>query len=159
MVEKRKRSLTEWQQLGLTTAQGAKLPIEDMQATLILPAGHKGPAFLGYRNFNVIMGWNRSEFYALSVGHLADRINGAGRLLVTPPDQPRLTIVQVKALQEKLKELDILDGEADGIIGPTTRQAIRTYQQKQGIIPDGFPYTSLFEMLNISLTISEEPSS
>ena len=95
------------------------------------------------------MGWNRSEFYALSVGHLADRINGAGRLTVTTPDQPRLSIVQVKALQEKLKELALMEGEVDGIIGPATRQAIRAFQQKQGMIPDGFPHSSLFKALDI----------
>lgn len=151
LVERRKRSLREWQQLGLTTAQGTKLPIEDMQATLILPAGHTGPAFLAYDNFNVIMGWNRSEFYALSVGHLADRINGAGRLAVAPPDQPRLSIAQVRALQERLKERSLMEGPADGILGPATRQAIRAYQQQQGMIPDGFPAPSLFKALNISL--------
>ncbi len=151
LVEQRKRSLHEWQKLGLTTAQGNKLPAEDMQATLVLPAGHTGPAFLVYRNFNVIMGWNRSEFYALSVGHLADRINGAGRLAVVPPEQPRLSIAQVQDLQEKLKVLELMDGEIDGIFGPATRQAIRAYQQQQGIIPDGFPHPSLFKALNISL--------
>jgi membrane-bound lytic murein transglycosylase B len=150
LVEQRKRSLLEWQLLGLTTAQGKKLPTEDMQATLVLPAGHTGPAFLVYRNFNVIMGWNRSEFYALSVGHLADRINGAGRLAVVPPEQPRLSIAQVQALQEKLKGLELLDGDIDGILGPATRQAIRAYQQQQGMIPDGFPHPSLFKILNIS---------
>lgn len=151
LVEQRKRSLREWRQLGLTTAQGAKLPDEDMQATLVLPAGHTGPAFLAYHNFSVIMGWNRSEFYALSVGHLADRINGAGRLAVVPPVQPRLTIEQVQALQEQLKELGFMTGQVDGILGPATRQAIRAFQQQRGLIPDGFPAPSLFKMLNVSL--------
>ena len=151
LVEKRKRSLKEWRDLGVMTAQGSKIPVADMQATLILPAGHTGPAFLAYDNFNVIMGWNRSEFYALSVGHLSDRINGAGRLAVEPPDQPRLTIAQVQALQKQLKQQGILEGPADGILGPATRQAIRAYQQKQGMIPDGFPDPSLFKALNISL--------
>lgn len=156
LAEKRKRALKEWRQLGVMTAQGAKLPMADMQATLILPAGHTGPAFLAYDNFNVIMGWNRSEFYALSVGHLADRINGAGRLVVEPPAQSRLTIAQVQALQEKLKELGLLDGQADGILGPATRQSIRAYQQKQGMIPDGFPDASLFKALNVSLIETAE---
>lgn len=157
LVEQRKRSLSEWQSLGLMTAQGHKLPVEDMQATLVLPAGHTGPAFLVYRNFNVIMGWNRSEFYALSVGHLADRINGAGRLAVVPPEQPRLSIVQVQALQEKLKGLELMGGDIDGILGPATRQAIRAYQQQQNMIPDGFPHPSLFKVLNISLDNVAEP--
>ena len=150
LVERRTRSLSEWQQLGLTTANGAKLPAEDMQATLVLPAGHTGPAFLAYHNFGVIMNWNRSEFYALSVGHLADRINGAGRLTIVPPEQPRLSIVQVQALQESLKELGLMDGKVDGILGPATRQAIRAFQQQKDIIPDGFPHPSIFKALSIS---------
>jgi membrane-bound lytic murein transglycosylase B len=157
LVEKRKRPLKEWRQLGLTTAQGAKLPVENMQATLILPAGHTGPAFLAYHNFNVIMGWNRSEFYALSVGHLADRINGAGRLAVEPPDQPRLTLAQIQALQERLKELGFKEGQVDGILGPATRDAIRAYQTKQGLIPDGFPDPALFKALDVPLAAGDKP--
>ncbi len=158
LVEQRKRSLKDWRKLGLTTTQGSKLPAEDMQATLVLPAGHKGPAFLVYQNFNVIMGWNRSEFYALSVGHLADRINGAGKLAVEPPPQPRLTIAQVQAMQLQLKEQGLLDGQADGILGPATRQSIRAFQQKQGMIPDGFPGPDVFKVMNISLVGDNSPA-
>ena len=59
----------------------------NFKASLIVPMGHKGPAFLVYRNFDVIMGWNRSILYALSVAHLSDRLNGAGRLSAKPLDE------------------------------------------------------------------------
>ena len=64
-------------------ADGRDLPRVEIQASLILPGGHKGPAFLVYRNFGVIMNWNRSVTYAISVGHLADRL-ADGDPLKTP---------------------------------------------------------------------------
>lgn len=156
LVDSPKKTLKEWRDLGLLTAQGAELPEENLQATLLLPAGHTGPAFLAYKNFDVIMGWNRSKFYALAVGNLADRINGAGRLTVEPPDQPRLMMSQVQALQEKLAELGLLKGNADGIMGPATKEAIRLFQQQKGMIPDGFPEKEVFQALNVSLESLEE---
>ncbi|MBC73854.1 MAG: lytic transglycosylase, partial [Muricauda sp.] len=75
-----------------------------IEAALVVPAGHRGPAFLAYKNFNVIMGWNRSEFYAIAVGHLADRIAGAGKLQTPPPeDMPALSRDNILTLQEALK--------------------------------------------------------
>src|SRR5690606_36012818 len=71
-----RRPLAEWAELGVRRADGSALPVvEGMEASVLVPAGHRGPAFLVYHNFGVIMRWNRSEFYALAVGHLADRIN------------------------------------------------------------------------------------
>src|SRR5690606_15256935 len=73
-----RKSLAEWSRLSVRQVDGSPLPVvEGMEASLLVPAGHRGPAFLVYDNFSVIMRWNRSEFYALAVGHLADRINGA----------------------------------------------------------------------------------
>src|SRR5690606_14700873 len=111
--------LTEWNGLGVRQTDGSALPSVDIEASLLVPAGHKGPAFLVYKNFDVIMRWNRSEFYALAVGHLADRINGAGGLHQPPPeDAPRLHRDQVITLQTQLTEKGFDTGEADGILGP-----------------------------------------
>jgi membrane-bound lytic murein transglycosylase B len=55
---------------------GAPLPVSDLQASLILPAKKGGPAFLVYNNYRVILKWNRSHYFAMAVGHLADRIAG-----------------------------------------------------------------------------------
>jgi len=73
-----KKPLTAWARMGVRRADGTALPKADMKGSVILPEGRKGPAFVVYPNFRVIMGWNRSVNYALSVGLLADRLTGAG---------------------------------------------------------------------------------
>ncbi len=147
-----KKSLSEWRKTGITTAFGGALPEGETEAALIIPAGYQGPAFLVYDNFNVIMGWNRSVYYALAVGHLADRINGSGELHQPPPaNAPRLNITQIKALQSKLNELGYDSGTPDGILGPATRKAIRDYQYAQKMVADGYPRRKVFDALDIAL--------
>lgn len=147
---KHRRALDEWHGMGLRNAFGGDIPVADIKAALLLPAGAAGPAFLVYDNFNVIMGWNRSEFYALAVGHLADRINGAGRLKRTPPDLPRLSLEKVRALQTQLNAAGFETGEPDGIVGPATRYAIRAFQQARGLIADGYPSEAVFGALGLN---------
>lgn len=142
--------LREWHKLGVRQADGKPLPQADLKAALLVPAGHEGPAFLVYDNFNVIMRWNRSEFYAIAVGHLADRIIGAGKLVQSPPtDAPRLRRDQVISLQEKLQATGINLDEADGIFGPATRRALGEFQQMQGLIADGFPDAKILQLLGV----------
>jgi membrane-bound lytic murein transglycosylase B len=130
--------LAEWAQLGITTATGVPLAPAEQKAALIVPSGHQGPAFLVTKNFYIIMRWNRSEFYALSVGHLADRIAGAAPLHRTPPVDPvKISREQVRQLQMDLSALGIDAGEPDGILGSTTRKAISRFQQKTQRIADG----------------------
>lgn len=145
-----RRPLGEWRRMGVSNTSGQPVADLDLPATLLMPAGHRGPAFLVYSNFDVIMGWNRSEYYALAVGHLADRIGGAGPLHTPPPpDAPRLTRDQVMELQTTLNGLGFDSGVVDGILGPNTREAIRRYQGSAGIIPDGFPGPELLAALGI----------
>lgn len=133
-----KKSLGDWRTLGVTDAFDHPLPVAPVDAALRLPAGHRGPAFLSYRNFDVIMGWNRSVFYALAVGHLADRIAGAGRLQTPPPeDDVRFSNEDLMALQIQLKSLGYDPGEPDGRLGPATRAAVSLFQSDNGLIPDG----------------------
>jgi membrane-bound lytic murein transglycosylase B len=146
----RRLPLEAWRQMGITDAFGNPLAREPIDAKLIVPAGHRGPAFLVYHNFDVIMGWNRSEFYAIAVGHLADRIAGAGGLQNPPPeDLPALSRDQIIQLQETLNELGYDSGKADGIMGSATRSAIRAYQQDQQMVADGYPGSKLLEKLDI----------
>ncbi|WP_166258331.1 lytic murein transglycosylase [Marinobacter salicampi] len=152
LADGRRLPLSEWRELGLTDAFGRPLANDDIKAALVVPAGHEGPAFLAYKNFNVIMGWNRSEFYAIAVGHLADRIAGAGTLQQPPPeDTPNLARDDIQALQRKLTEAGYDTGEPDGIMGPATRAAIRNYQQDHDMIADGYPGADLFQALEITL--------
>ena len=133
------RPLAEWVDGGILRADGATLPDARLDAALLVPAGHEGPAFLVYENFHVIMGWNRSEFYALAVGHLADRIAGAGRLANPPPRQKALTREDVAAMQQALSAVGYDPGSSDGILGPATRRALRGFQRDAGMIADGYP--------------------
>jgi membrane-bound lytic murein transglycosylase B len=151
---KNKLSFDEWRKAGIMTATSDPLPAipegMQLQAALLLPSGYQGPAFLVYDNFEVIMRWNRSQFYALAVGHLADRINGAGKLIQQPPEnQPRLSTVQVKEMQARLLALGFDPGTPDGILGPATRQAIRAFQISIDMKPDGYPSEQVFTGLNM----------
>ncbi|MDX1610589.1 MAG: lytic murein transglycosylase [Halofilum sp. (in: g-proteobacteria)] len=137
------RPLDEWRELGVRDAYGRKLAGGDIEAALLVPQGHAGPAFLVYPNFEVIMRWNRSQLYALAVGRLADRLAGATTLVQQPPEGPRLRREQVAALQEHLKAKGFDSGPIDGIPGPLTRQALRAYQQTQGMVADGYPSPAL----------------
>ena len=131
-------SLEEWTTLGVTTTSGAPLTPAAQKAALIIPSSYQGPAFLVTKNFYIIMRWNRSEFYALSVGHLADRIVGAAPLFRAPPvDSAKISREQVRQLQMDLTTLGIDAGEADGILGSATRKAISLFQQKTQRIADG----------------------
>jgi membrane-bound lytic murein transglycosylase B len=135
-----RHSLSKWAELGVQSAYGGALPIADINASLLIPDGHRGPAFLVYDNFTVIMRWNRSEFFALAVGHLADRIAGGTRLAVSPlTDAYPLSSEEVRALQTALNARGFYAGEPDGVFGPATRQALSRFQHAQDLIPDGYP--------------------
>ena len=137
------RPLSRWASLGVRRADGAPLPQADLQARLLLPMGHAGPAFLVYDNFDVLLSWNRSISFAIAVGHLADRIAGGGGLHADlPADMPPIATAEMRRLQEQLIELDYSPGEADGILGPATRAALRQFQQDNDLIPDGYPDAS-----------------
>lgn len=153
LADGRRLPLERWRQMGITDAFGNPLAREPIEAKLVIPSGHRGPAFLAYHNFNVIMGWNRSEFYAIAVGHLADRVAGAGGLQNPPPDDlPALSRDQIIRLQETLNEQGYDSGKADGIMGSATRSAIRAYQQDQQMIADGYPGSTLLEKLGINVS-------
>lgn len=148
---KQAQPLSQWAAQSVVQSNGLPLPAIDMQAALYLPSGHTGPAFLGYENFNVIMRWNRSEFYAITVGHLADRINGGEPLKVAPPEQPRLSREQIKQLQTKLNESGFDVGKPDGVLGRNSSAGIQAFQRSKNMIADGFPSPEVFSALGISL--------
>ncbi len=144
---KQNKKLGEWAALGVLSANGKPLPKSTLKASLVLPMGHKGPAFLVYRNFRTILGWNRSLLYALSVGHLSDRLSGAGKLVATPIDEPLLSRENMQTIQKTLNLLGYDAGEPDGIAGPKTRAAARNFQADIGMIADGYVGYDLFQKL------------
>jgi peptidoglycan lytic transglycosylase B len=135
-----RKDLGDWAGLGVTLTDKSKLPRANLRASILLPSGHAGPSFLVYNNFEVIMKWNRSEFYGLSIGLLADRLIGAGPL-ARPPSmaEQALSHETIERIQGRLNKLGFDAGAADGVMGPATRSALRAFQQSTGIIPDGYP--------------------
>jgi membrane-bound lytic murein transglycosylase B len=135
----RSQTVAFWAEHGVSKTDGKALDKAAIKASLVIPAGHNGPAFLLYKNFDVILGWNNSEFYGIAVGHLADRINGKAPLSKTLPDLPKYSLADIKLLQESLNQLGFNVGEADGILGPATRVGVRDFQASENMIADGFP--------------------
>jgi membrane-bound lytic murein transglycosylase B len=95
------------------------------------------------------MRWNRSEFFALTVGHLADRIAGAGTLRNPPREDERITRGQLVRLQQYLLANGYDGGPADGILGPQSRKALRALQRDRGLIADGFVSHELLDALGL----------
>lgn len=144
-----RKSLAEWNALGI---QGLGLPQPAAQpsdsASLLLPAGHRGPAFLVFNNFRTILKYNNSSSYALGVALLSERYRDAGQIAGSwPTDDLPLSRSERVELQQRLAALGLDPGSADGIIGANTRKAIRAYQQSQGWPADGYPNHQLLDKL------------
>jgi membrane-bound lytic murein transglycosylase B len=145
------KSLTAWQIIGVRKSNGEDLPGVNAKGSVILPAGHNGPAFLVYNNFHTILQWNRSDLYAIAVGYLADRIDGGSPLLASRPDSDEpLSRDQAKKIQELLAAQGYDPGPVDGVIGSQTRRAIKEFQRTARLPADGYPTPELLEILGKS---------
>ena len=143
-----RKPLQEWRDLGITQVNGTPVPsVAGMEASVILPAGAQGPAFLGYANFRATMTYNPSTFYALTVGHLADRYAGSEPIQRMPENETAMSVADVRELQELLNRNGFDSGEPDGRVGRQTRAAIRAYQQDVGLPMDGYASVVLLQAL------------
>lgn len=134
---KNKQALSSWAARGITRIDGSPLSGPD-SAGLLLPAGPKGPAFLVFRNFDAIYGYNAAESYALAIAHLADRIKGGAPFATPwPTDDAGLSRAERRELQTLLIARGYAIGAVDGILGDASRAAIRTEQQRLGHTVDG----------------------
>ncbi|HLX99536.1 MAG TPA: lytic murein transglycosylase [Roseiarcus sp.] len=133
---------------GVKRADGAPLP-ESGAARLMILAGLSGPVFLVTSNFDVIKTYNNSTAYALAVGLLGDAVEGGPGLVAQWPADPPLTAAQIEALQVKLKTMGYDVGEIDGKIGDAMRSAVRAYQERNGLQPDGYADLSLFRRVSV----------
>lgn len=142
-----RQSAGYWQALGVRRANGATLP-NYSEASLLLPAGAGNPVFAVYKNFRVIQRYNQSVSYAMSVGHLADRISGADGF-ITPwaRNANALTREEIVQLQTLLTAQGFSTGGTDGVAGAKTRSAIIAYQRSRSIEADGFPSAALLAHL------------
>lgn len=138
------KTTEEWTALGVTPRNGPLMP--GLQASILLPQGRNGPAFLAYPNFRVLFEWNKSFVYVTTAAYFATRIEGAVPYAAGNPD-PALDLDQMKALQEKLAALGHDVGQIDGILGAGTRTAVQKEQVRLGLPADGWPTRSLLDAL------------
>ena len=133
---------------GVRGADGSPLP-EAGEGRLLMPAGLNGPVFLVTSNFDVIKAYNNSTAYALSVGLLGDAVTGGRPLVAQWPIHDRaLTTAQIMGLQVKLKNMGYEVGDIDGKIGDTLRSAVSAFQERNGLIPDGYASQALFSRIS-----------
>jgi lytic murein transglycosylase len=138
---------SQWVKWGVTGAHGSKLPADGMQASLLLPMGRFGPAFLAYPNFKAYVGWNESLIYSLTAAHYATRLAGAPPMLRGRSDIPSLKMEQISDLQRLLARRGYKVGEIDGKVGAQTRAAVRQAQMKVGLPADSYPTAELIDRL------------
>ena len=142
-----RRTLAEWAELGVRplAPTGAAA---SARASLQLPAGHKGPAFLLLDNFRSILQYNNSTSYALAIGLLADNLLRPSEIQGQwPRGERQLGRSERVELQERLAQAGFDPGPADGIIGANTRKAIRALQLQLNWPADGYPNTELLQQL------------
>lgn len=142
------KPVSEWNKLGVKTHRGEPLPENYNESSIIAPMGISGPSFIVYKNYRVILIWNKSELYALAVGLLSDWLSARDSAQLTIPDNPSpLANNDIKYIQETLNKAGLYTAEIDGKLGTGTRQALREYQRQNAMIPDGYPSTQLIQQM------------
>ena len=136
----------KWAALGVTYADGRPLPADNLPASLVLPMGRFGPAFLAYNNFQVYLKWNQSLMYALTAGYFATRLDGAP-VMKRGGDIPKISFEETRELQQILEKRGYDIGRADGILGLKSRTAVREMQIKFGLPADSWPTAELLGRL------------
>jgi hypothetical protein len=137
---------SQWARYGVTLASGRPLPADGLAASLLLPMGRFGPAFLAYRNFKVFLEWNQSLVYSTTVAYLATRIAGAAPVH-RGNAPPSLSAQQVFELQKLLAARGLNPGKIDGKAGLDTRVAVKQAQMRLGLPADSWPTAELLERL------------
>jgi peptidoglycan lytic transglycosylase B len=141
------RSTTDWANLGVRDMNGRVVP-DYGRASVIIPSGANGPAFMTFSNFTTITRYNNSESYVIGIGHLADRIMGKPPIQGGfPPDASGMTINDRRALQQGLTDAGFDTGGTDGVIGSKTTAAITAYQTANGLAVTGQPSLDLLARL------------
>ncbi len=139
------KTVNQWANLGVKPRAGW-LGAGNMQASILLPMGRKGPAFITYPNFKTYFEWNKSFVYVTSAAYFATRLEGAPVYHARNAD-PALSDADMKALQKKLKRLGHDVGKVDGILGAKTRAAVQKEQIRLGIPADAWPTAALLSKL------------
>ncbi len=138
---------SEWADKGVLGLDGNPVP-DHGTASVLLPGGAEGAAFLVFDNFEVLESYNTADAYVIGVGHLADRIAGAAPIKASWPRHLRvLTFDERVELQKRLTASGFDTVKIDAKMGPLTIGAIRRFQQAQGLRADGYPSLGVLERL------------
>jgi len=138
---------SDWAGLGVRAASGGKVPNHGA-ASILLPAGATGAAFMIFNNFAVIERYNKADAYVIGVGHLSDLLAGGPPIKANwPRGYAPLSFKEKKEMQRRMVRKGFELEKIDGIIGPMTINAIRAYQTSVGVTPDGFPSQKLLKLL------------
>jgi lytic murein transglycosylase len=138
---------SKWAAWGVTGKSGTPLKADATPASLLLPMGRFGPAFLAYQNFQVYLQWNQSLNYALTAAYLATRLAGAPAMSRGTGPIPELDAPQMKELQQLMARRGFFTGEADGKLGAATRAGVKAAQLKLGLPADSYPTPELLDRL------------
>jgi len=138
---------SKWAGWGVVYASGKPIPGDNLPASVVLPVGRFGPAFLAYDNFQAYLKWNQSLNYSLTAAYLATRIDGAPALTKGSGPIPKITFEEQRELQQLLEKRGYDVGRIDGVLGLKTRVAIRDVQIKFGLPADGWPTAELLARL------------
>ncbi len=141
------RSPSAWAAMGVRDMNGNPVP-DHGAASVLIPQGPNGPAFMVFSNFNVILRYNNSESYAIGIGHLSDRILGGPPIQGSfPPDAQGMTIADRQELQRRLTAKGFDTDGTDGVVGSKTIAAIEAYQASAGLPVTGAPSLELLNRL------------
>jgi membrane-bound lytic murein transglycosylase B len=145
--ERVKKSAAEWAALGVRDTGGGTVG-DHGPASILMPAGARGAAFMIFPNFHAIERYNTADSYVIAVGHLADRIAGGGPIRAGWPRGDRvLVFAERRELQERLTKAGFDTGGVDGKIGPNTIAAVRAFQRSVGMAPDGYASLDILRRL------------
>lgn len=145
--ERVKKPVEFWMGQGVRDTQGGRIANHG-RASILLPAGAQGAAFMIFDNFHVLERYNTADAYVIGVGHLADRIGGGPALKSGWPRGDRaLSFDEKIEMQKRLTRAGYDTEGLDGIIGPNTIAAVRAYQASLGLVPDGYASLEILERL------------
>lgn len=134
---------SKWAQFGVTYPDGRPLPNDNLAASVLLPMGRNGPAFMAYANFAAYTEWNNSLIYSTTAGYLASRIAGAAPMRRPAGQVAQLPFNELKQLQQLLVQAGFNVGKIDGVLGQQSRAAVKAMQIKYGLPADSWPTAEL----------------
>jgi lytic murein transglycosylase len=138
---------SQWARWGVMRPDASAIAADAQPASLLLPMGRFGPAFLAYPNFQVFLEWNQSIVYSTSAAYLATRIAGAPPMHRGSKQIVPFASAQIRELQQLLTKRGHDVGKIDGFLGQKSRTAVKAEQIKLGLPADSYPTPELVAKL------------